>query len=77
MRLIFEMTEEDLAKILDASKRVPYMVFGGMEPISPQENANRAWRELGERMGFDFMSVRPEPARGDRWFTAEAKDAKP
>ena len=66
----YEMTEADLAKLLDAMKPVPYMIVGGMAPRSQQENANAAWAELGLRMGFEPMSVRPN-GRGNRFFSAE------
>lgn len=69
-RTEYEMTEDDLAKILGASKPVPYMVVGDCPPSSPQENANRSWRELGERMGFDWQTVRPVQGKGQRFFTA-------
>lgn len=65
----FEMTEEDLKSLIEACRSVPYMVFGGMAPPSPQESANRAWRNLGERMGFDGMSVEPA-GNNPRKFTA-------
>jgi hypothetical protein len=65
----YEMTEADLAEILEACKPVPYMVFGGRPPRSPQENANDAWQELGRRMGFDYMTVEPT-GKGDRFFSA-------
>ncbi len=65
----FEMTDEDLAKLMEASKPVPYMVFGGIAPRSPQDNANDAWAELGKRMGFDHMTVEPT-GRGNKSFTA-------
>lgn len=67
----FEMTEEQLEKLLEASKPVPYMIFGGREPTSPQENANRAWAALGKEMGFDPMTVRPYGRDNQRMFTAE------
>ena len=70
MRTSYEMTEADLAKILDACKPVPMVMLQCGEPSSPQENANRAWAELGKRMGFDPMTVEPT-GRGDRFFTAE------
>ena len=69
MRKEFEMTAEQEAKLLEACKLVPYMVIGGMEPRSPQENANDAWCALGREMGFDGMSVVPS-SRGQRFFTA-------
>lgn len=72
MRKRFEMTEADLEVLKNASKPVVYIVIGGHPPSSPQENANRAWKELGDRMGFDFMTVQPT-GEGDRFFTAEEK----
>jgi hypothetical protein len=71
MRKEYEMTQAQLDKILEASKPVPYMVFGGMEPRSPQENANDAWKALGTELGFDHMTVRPN-GKGDRFFTADS-----
>lgn len=67
---VYEMTDEQYQKLLDACKPVPYMVFGGRPPRSPQENANDAWRALGEEMGFDYMTVHPH---GDspKQFTAD------
>lgn len=66
----YEMSEEDLATLLGAMKPVPYMVIGGQPPPSQQENANRAWAALGEKMGFDPMTVRPYEGKGQRSFTA-------
>ena len=71
MRKQFEMSEADLETLLNAGKPTPYMVFNGMTPRSPQENANAAWAELGRRMGFEPMSVRPVPGQSSRVFTAE------
>lgn len=72
----FEMTEDDFKSLLESCRAVPYMVFGGHAPSSPQENANRAWCELGGRMGFDGMSVEPSH-KGQRFFTAETKVEAP
>ena len=69
----FEMSEEDYQKLLDASQPVPYIVIGGVTPKSPQENANDAWKALGDRMGFDHMSVEPIRHKGDRFFMATPK----
>ena len=69
-RTNYEMTQADLDKILDACKPVPYMVIGGHAPSSPQENANRAWAELGSRMGFDPMTVEPIQGKGNLFFSA-------
>lgn len=65
----FEMSPAQLEKLLDACKPVPYIVAGGIEPRSPQDNANDAWRALGDEMGFEWLTV--EPAGSDpRFFTA-------
>jgi len=68
-RVTYEMTQEDLDRILDACKPVPYMVIGGHAPSSPQDNANAAWSALGRKMGFDYMTVQPD-GRSSRSFTA-------
>lgn len=68
-RIHYEMSKEDLAKILDASKPVPLIALHLGIPRSPQENANRAWEKLGEKLGFEHMTVRPAPG-GNRFFTA-------
>ena len=69
----FEMTEDDLRILLEASKPVPYIVFGGVEPRSPRENAHDAWRALGERMGFDWETVMPSSG-GQSFFSAVPKE---
>ncbi len=73
----FEMTEKDMARLIEASRPVPYMIVGGIPPRSPQENANAEWRALGRRMGFDAMTVRPVPGKGQRFFTAEVVAGAP
>lgn len=67
----FELTKEELAELLDACKPVPYMVIGGVAPRSPQENANAAWEKLGNKRGFNHMTVRPVAGKGVEFFTAE------
>jgi len=69
-RVNYEMSEADFKELLDACKPVPYVVFGGMAPASPQENANAAWRRLGKKMGFDHMTVQPIEGRGGWFFSA-------
>ena len=70
-RVEYEMSEKDLKEILDSCKPVPCISFNGMNNAfsSPQENANRAWKKLGDKMGFDSMTVRPDN-KGQRFFTA-------
>lgn len=74
MRKEFKMTEEQHERILEASKPVRYMVVGGVEPRSPQENANAAWENLGNELGFRYMTVRPIPGKSSRFFTAETTE---
>lgn len=73
MRQEFEMSEEQLKKILDASKPTPvmYLSSGQLMGNTPQGNANRAWKSLGEEMGFIWNTVEPSPGKGDRFFSAE------
>ena len=65
------MSKVQLNRLLGACAPVAYMVFGGVVPSSPQENANRAWRELGREMGFDWETVKPVSGKGQELFTAE------
>lgn len=69
-RTNYEMSEEDLKVILEACKPVPAMMIGSYTSSSPQENANRAWKALGEKMDFDYMTVRPISGKGQRFFSA-------
>lgn len=68
----YEMTVEQLGHILAACKPVPYMVFAGRPPASPQKRANDAWADLGRELGFDHMTVRPN-GQEQRFFSAEPK----
>ena len=80
-RTNYEMSEEDLKELLKACQPTPAMWgAGGAEMFStPQENANRAWGALGEKMGFDGATVEPRQGMGVRFFTAvpnETPEAK-
>ena len=70
----FEMTEEDLAELLNACKPTPVMFLSGGMPMAntPQENANYAWERLAKKMGFKHMTVQPVLGKGQRFFTADA-----
>lgn len=72
IRQEFELTEEQFAKLLDASKPTPAMTdsHGNYLFGTPQENANRAWAALGTELGFDYMTVRPVSGKSNRYFTA-------
>ena len=73
IRKEYEMTKAQYYAILAASQPVPYLVAGGIEPATPQENAHRAWQALGKELGFDWETVRPSEC-GDRFFTAIVSD---
>ena len=81
-RTEYEMSEADLAELLAACKPVPMIMLQCGTPPSPQENANNAWARLGEKLGFDGMTVRPIQGKGQRFFTAvptetmEARDER-
>lgn len=64
----YELTGEELDRLLNASKPVPYIVIGGHIPMSPQEHANNAWAALGSQRGFDWTTVRA--GSDDRHFWA-------
>lgn len=68
-RQSFEMTQADLDQIVQACRSVPMIMLQCGTLRSPQQNANAAWAELGRRMGFDYLTVRPDD-RGLRFFTA-------
>lgn len=73
MRKEYEMSEDDLKELLAACRPTPAMFLSGGMPMTstPQENANRAWQKLGDKMGFDHMSVSPaDPEKGQRFFLA-------
>ncbi len=65
----FEMTTEDLTELLSCMKPVPMIALQCGEPRSLQERANDAWERLGTKMGFDYMTVKPN-GKGDRFFSA-------
>ena len=71
MRQEYEMTEAELATLLDACKPVPYMVVGGVMPRTPGQNANDAWRALAAKRGFVWDTVQPVAGKGQQFFTAE------
>lgn len=63
------MTQADLDSILEARRPVPMIMLQCGGGRSPQERANDAWKALGEKMGFDHMTVQPT-GQGDRFFSA-------
>lgn len=66
MRKEFLMSEAQLEALLDACKPTPGM-FG-----TPEEKVKRAWESLGHDLGFECLTARRVPGKGDRVFTAES-----
>jgi len=77
MRKEFEMDDKQLKRILAACKPVPYLVIGGVEPRTPQENANAAWAEIGRELGFEPLTVKAIEGKEMKFFTAKAIEEKP
>ena len=73
MNKTYTMTETQLDEILDVCKSVPYLIAGGMLPLSTQERANSAWSRLGDELGFDYMTVRPVSGQPQAVFTADER----
>ena len=71
----YTMTDEQHKSLLAACKPVPLIMLQCGAPSSPQENANRSWKALGNDMGFDHMTVRPVPGQPTSVFTAEPRSA--
>lgn len=69
----FELSDEDYEKLRRACEPVPYIVVGGIAPVSRQENANSVWKFLGDKLGFHHMTAFPVLTKSDRFFTAEPK----
>ena len=69
-RTNYEMSEADLTTLLNACKSTPVIMVGNYTPSTPQENATRAWAQLGEKIGFDHMTVQPVAGKGQRFFSA-------
>lgn len=70
-RTEFEMSQEDLDVLLDAMKATPVMMIGSyVSGMDRQERANAAWENLGKKMGFDHMTVRPVEGKDMKHFSA-------
>jgi hypothetical protein len=71
MRQKFTMTEEQHAAIAAGFNSIPGSILGGGKPIGPEAEANKAWRVLGETLGFNYLTVQPVEGESDYNFTAE------
>jgi len=73
MRKEFELSQDDLDQLLNASKAVPAVWLSGGQPMfgTPQENANREWKRVGKKYGFIWDTAQPVVGKGQRFITAE------
>ena len=67
----YRMTDDEHARLIDACKPVPYMVFGGIAPESPTTKALRVWGEIAKRVGCVANTIGPSDTGDDRDFTGE------
>jgi hypothetical protein len=72
MRSEFKMTTQQFKTLKESFKPVPMIMLQCGNPQSQQENANDAWRNLGDEMGFIWDTARP-CGKGPLYFTAENK----
>ncbi len=73
----FKLSEEDLEQLLGRCKPVPMIMLQCGAPASPQENANNAWKDLGGKLGFDHMTVKPVKGKDHSYFTADTLPSHP
>lgn len=73
MKQEYELTQEQLDRLIEASKPVPYLIFGGIALTNPQEYANIAWAEIAEYHKVQIYSITPSP-KGIKFFTATPID---
>ena len=74
MRKEYEMSQEQLNKLKEASKPVMYIIIDGKPPRSPADNACDVWRQLGMEMNFEWDSAEPIKDKSQLYFTANPKE---
>ena len=67
----YKLTDEELAELMEASKPVPYMVFGGIEPRSPRDNVMDVWRKVAARVNCEVDSIENAGTGDNHDFTAK------
>jgi len=73
----YRLTNEELESLLDASKPVPYMIFGGQPPPSAREHAVRLWRHVADRVGCKLDTITSAGTGDMHDFSAEPADVPP
>jgi hypothetical protein len=74
MKKEFKLNDEEMNYLISACKPQPYMIIGNYVPESPQENANNAWKYLGNKLGFIWDTVEPIDGKDQHCFMAETKE---
>lgn len=69
--MTYELTEEQYQRLLEAGRPVAYIAAQCGPITSPQENANRVWREVAAEHGCRYETIQPAIHSGPRYFTAE------
>lgn len=75
-RVRYVMSQSDFQGLIEAirqARNTPLIALNAGMPLTPQEAANAAWSALGERLGFEAMTVEPGPSPFE--FTAIAVEA--
>ena len=70
MKREFEMSQEQLDKMLKACTPAPAIALQCGHVPSQQEMANSAWKKLGDEMGFLLETAEPIQGKGPRFFMA-------
>ena len=71
-RLNYEMSQKEMDTLLAAMQPMPLIMLQCGTPKGIQERANDAWKVLGDKFGFDHMTVQPNGSN-PLFFSAEQK----
>lgn len=66
----YDLTDEQYARLLEASQPVSLIAIHAGSIMSPQEVANRAWEQVAKEHNCDFKTIQPYHGQ-PRSFTAE------
>lgn len=75
MSQLFIMEQADYDSMVERmtqARSTPLIMLQCGMPPSVQEVANNEWKKLGDKLGFDYMSVKPGPSKLQ--FYADAKE---
>lgn len=59
MKRTYTLTDEQFQRLMVACRNTPYLVIGGMEPLTPYDRAMVVWREIAETNRVDVTSIEP------------------